>query len=78
MKIARFGKVVLSYLINKVKQVNLVTARSLVDKIYKITLIRLFITLFSRCCGHVFICDLVGQNQSHVAVFPYRVKYTSL
>ena len=60
MKIARFGKVVLSYLINKVKQLNLVTARRLVDKICKITLIRLFITLFSRCCGHFFLCLLIN------------------
>ena len=25
--------------------------------------------------GH--ICDLMGQNQSHVAIFSYGVKYTS-
>ena len=25
----------------------------------------------------VNICDLMGQNQSHVAIFPYGVQYTS-
>ena len=25
----------------------------------------------------VFICDLMGQNQSHVEIFSYGVKYTS-
>ena len=25
----------------------------------------------------IFKCDLMGQNQSHVAIFPCGVKYTS-
>ena len=43
MKIAWFGKVILNYLINKVKTVKLVTARRLVDKICKNQIIYNFI-----------------------------------
>ena len=41
------------------------------DKIYNKVKRRIF-------CWHEvnLICDLMGQNQSHVAIFSYGVKYT--
>ena len=37
-----------------------------------------FATPVYRQFPETIICDLMGQNQSHVAIFSYGVKYTSL
>ena len=37
----------------------------------------LFVFLLNFKVILLVICDLMGQNQSHVAIFPYGAKYTS-
>ena len=46
-----------------------------INKIYENWSKNLCFQLF--CVFQTDICDLMGQNQSHVAIFSYGVKYTS-